>query len=39
MQQPHTFKTTATGFELKSQNGSTITITKDHKKFNWLAGQ
>ena len=39
MKQPHTFKTTAKGFELKSQNGSTITITKDHKKYNWLAGQ
>jgi len=39
MKQPHTFKTTATGFELKSTNGSTIAITKDHKKFNWLAGQ
>ena len=39
MKQAHTFKATATGFELKSQNGSTITITKDHKKYNWLSAQ
>ena len=39
MKIPHTFKTTATGFELNDTNGSTIAITKDHKKYNWLSGQ
>ncbi len=39
MKIPHTFKTTATGFELKSQNGKQIAITKDHKKFDWLSKQ
>ena len=37
MEVQHTFKATATGFELKAQDGSTITISKEHKKYNWLA--
>lgn len=39
MKVQHTFKPTAMGFELRAQDGSTITITKDHKKYKWLEGQ
>ena len=39
MKVQHTFKATANGYELRAQDGSTITISKEHKKFNWLAGQ
>jgi predicted ATP-dependent serine protease len=39
MKIPHTYKPTANGFELKSQDGKTQVIKKDHKKYNWLAGQ
>ena len=39
MKVQHTFKATATGFELKAQDGSTITISKEHKKYDWLANQ
>ena len=39
MKIPHTFKSSAKGFELRAQDGSTISITKDHKKFNWLSAQ
>ena len=39
MKVQHTFKPTSTGYELKAQDGSTILIGKDHKKYNWLASQ
>ena len=39
MKVQHTFKATANGFELRAQDGSTITIDKSHKKFNWLSNQ
>ena len=39
MKVQHTFKSTAKGFELKSQDGKTITIGKSHKKFKWMASQ
>ena len=39
MKVQHTFKATATGFELRSAEGQTITIGRDHKKFNWLSEQ
>jgi predicted ATP-dependent serine protease len=39
MKTPHTFRATAHGFELKPQNGKSITITKDHKKYTWLTQQ
>jgi predicted ATP-dependent serine protease len=39
MKVQHTFKPTATGFELRAQDGSTIAISKEHKKFNWLSEQ
>ena len=39
MKKAHTFKPTATGFELRAQDGTTIQVAKDHKKYNWLAGQ
>ena len=39
MKVQHTFKPTANGFELKAQDGSTMTIDKSHKKYNWLSDQ
>ena len=39
MKVQHTFKATANGYELRAQDGATVTISKEHKKFNWLAGQ
>ena len=39
MKVQHTFKATANGFELKAQDGSTITVDRGHKKFNWLSQQ
>ena len=39
MKIPHTFKATATGFELRAQSGKSFSIQKDHKKFKWLASQ
>ena len=39
MKVQHTFKPTAKGFELKAQDGSTMTIDKSHKKYNWLNDQ
>ena len=39
MKKQHTFKATRNGFELRAQDGSTITVDKSHKKFNWLSNQ
>ena len=39
MKTQHTFKSTATGFELRAADGSTIQVTASHKKFNWLSTQ
>ena len=39
MKKQHTFKATRNGFELRAQDGSTITVGKSHKKFNWLSNQ
>ena len=39
MKQQHTFKSTAKGFELRAQDGSTIQVDATHKKFKWLGSQ
>ena len=39
MKVQHTFKATANGYELRAQDGSTILVDRNHKKFNWLAEQ
>ena len=39
MKVQHTFKARGNGYELKAQDGSTITIGPDHKKFKWLSNQ
>ena len=39
MKVQHTFKARGNGYELKAQDGSTIQIGPDHKKFKWLSNQ
>ena len=39
MKVQHTFMARGNGYELKAQDGSTIQIGPDHKKFKWLANQ